>query len=148
VRSTLALITFCLASHAWAGPVEEVAEIATPRMKALAEGNVDAWTAAYADNAVLQAFSSPLRLEGKEAIKAYFANFFQVLPKRKLLARGSLVRSYGNDLVIQDGHGDYYLTNPQGVVTYVPLRWSVVWSKAGGQWQIVEQHVSRLPSLE
>jgi hypothetical protein len=38
----------------WAGPAEEVAQIAGPRLQALQEGNLDAYVAAYADNAVFQ----------------------------------------------------------------------------------------------
>ncbi len=148
LRFDLAFVIAAISASVCAGPVEEVNEIAAPRIKALTEGNVDGWVAAYADNAVLHSYGSPFRLEGKEAIRGYFINWFQVVPKRKLIARAGLSRAYGDTLVIQDGQGDYYVTDPQGKMTYVPLRWSVVWSKASGQWQIVEQHTSRLPNLE
>ncbi len=140
--------TMSLAAPVWAGPVEEVNEIAAPRVKALAAGDADAWTAAFANDAVLHTIGSPLRLEGREAIRSYFTAWFQLYPKRKLLARAPLSRTYGDSLVIQDGHGDYYLTDQQGKTSYIPIRWSIVWSKVNGQWQIVEQHGSRLPDAE
>jgi len=41
-------------AQVWAGPAEEVLQIAGPRLKALEEGNLDAYMAAFADNAVFQ----------------------------------------------------------------------------------------------
>ena len=46
-----ALTLAVLAAEIWAGPVEEVSQIAAPRLKAFHEGDLEAFTAAYADNA-------------------------------------------------------------------------------------------------
>lgn len=147
MKANLAAFALILSfsSLSWAGPIEEVNEISAPRAKALAEGNVDAWTAAFASDAVLHSYSTPFRIEGRDAIRVFFASWFQVVPKRKLVARPPLSRAYGDNLVVQDGHGDYYVTDQQGKASYVALRWTVVWSKASGQWQIISQHASVLP---
>lgn len=56
-----------LCAEVWAGPAEEVLQIADPRVKALEEGNLDAYMAAFADNAVFHSAdcrSAPLTPTG------------------------------------------------------------------------------------
>jgi hypothetical protein len=60
--------------------------------------------AAFADNAVFHSALSPFRIEGKEAIRGYFVELFQLYPKRRVLPRQSAVRAYNDDLVIQNGY--------------------------------------------
>lgn len=140
-----ALTLAVLAAEIWAGPVEEVAQIAGPRLKAFHEGDLDAFTAAYADNAVVNGSTSAFRIEGKEAIRAYYTEFFQTYPRRRFLARHSAMRAYNDDLVVSNSYASMNLTDQQGNITPFQLRLSLVWAKLGGRWQIVDQHVSRLP---
>jgi uncharacterized protein (TIGR02246 family) len=134
-----------LVSEVLAGPVEEVAQIAAPRVQALQDGNLDAYTAAYADNAVFQSSLSAFRIEGKQAIRAYFEEVLRLYPTRRILPRQPAMRAYNDDLVVQNGYAVLYLTDPKGQVTTVHTRSSVTWAKVGGRWQIVDQHTSRLP---
>jgi uncharacterized protein (TIGR02246 family) len=145
IAALFAVILTGLASEIWAGPVEEVTQIAGPRLKAFQEGDVDAFTAAYADNAVVNASSSAFRIEGKEAIRAYFTEFFQIFPRRRFLVRQPAMRAYNDDLVISNSYGAMNLTDQQGKVTAFHVRSVVVWSKLGGRWQIVDTHTSRIP---
>jgi uncharacterized protein (TIGR02246 family) len=140
-----ALLVFGFATQSWAGPAEEVARIAAARFQAFEDGSVDGYTANFADNAVLTSSISAFRIEGKEAIRAYFVETFQLYPKRRLFGRQPVTRVYNDDLVVQDSYNVLNLTDPAGKVTVLPLRASVTWSKLGGQWQIVDQHVSRVP---
>lgn len=140
-----ALTLAVLAAEIWAGPVEEVTQIAGPRLKAFHEGDLDAFTAAYADNAVVNSSFSAFRIEGKEAIRAYYTEFFQTYPRRRFLVRHSALRAYNDDLVISNSYAAMNLTDQQGKVTPFQLRSSLVWAKLGGRWQVVDQHVSRLP---
>ena len=87
---------------AWAGPVEDVAQISGLRMQALLDGNVDTYTAAYADNAVFHSSFTPFRIEGKEAIQAFFSGLFRMYPKRHVFIRQPITRAYNDDLVVQD----------------------------------------------
>ena len=147
-RSIAVLSSFILMGFAvgvWAGPAEEVAQIAGPRLQALQEGNLDAYTAAYADNAVFHSSLSPFRIEGKEAIRAYFAELFQVYPRRHVFPRQPITRAYNDDLVIQNSYNVLYLTDQKGQVSTYAVRTSVTWAKLGGRWQIVDQHTSRIP---
>ena len=140
-----ALTLAILAAEIWAGPVEEVTQIAGPRLKAFHEGDLDAFTAAYADNAVVNGSTSAFRIEGKEAIRAYYTEFFQTYPRRRFFSRHSALRAYNDDLVISNSYASLNLTDQQGHLTPYQVRSSLVWAKLGGRWQIVDQHVSRLP---
>lgn len=130
----------------WAGPAEEVAQIAALRGQAFQEGNLEAYTAAFADNAVFYSSFSPYRIEGREAIKAYFAELWLVYPRRHLFIRQPAMRVYNDDLVIQNGYAVLNVLNERGEPKTLDTRYSLVWSKVGGKWQIVDQHVSRLPT--
>jgi uncharacterized protein (TIGR02246 family) len=145
IATLCALISVVLAAEVWAGPVEEVTQIAAPRLKALQEGDVDAYTAAFADNAVLNSSLSAFRIEGKEAIRAYFTELFQIYPRRRAYARQQAMRAYNDDLVISNSYAVFNVTDQQGKVTALQLRLSTAWAKLGGRWQIVDQHTSRLP---
>jgi uncharacterized protein (TIGR02246 family) len=142
-----ALILVGLAAESWAGPAEEVAQIAGPRNQAFEQGNAEALTAAFADNAVLTSSLTGFRIEGKDAIRAYFAELFQLYPGRRIFARQPNTRVYNDDLVVQNSYNALYLTDQQGQVTQLTLRASMVWAKVGGRWQIVDQHVSRIPVM-
>jgi len=137
------LAGFC--SGAIAGPVEDVLQIAAPRTQALQEGNLDAYTAAYADNAVFQSSLTAYRIEGKQAIRAYFEQLLQLYPTRRIFSRQPTARAYNDDLVVQNGYAVLYLTDQKGQVATYHTRSSVTWAKVGGRWQIVDQHTSRLP---
>lgn len=130
----------------WAGPGEEVAQIAGPRVQAFQDGDLDAYTAAYADNAVVTSSLSPFRSEGREAIRAYLTELFKLYPGRRVLVRQPSMRVYNDDLVIQNNYTALYLTDQKGQVTALSLRSSTTWAKVGGRWQIVDAHTSRLPT--
>jgi hypothetical protein len=143
--STLLLIGFVPA--AWAGPAEEIAQISGARGQAFEEGTPDTYSADFADNAVLTSSFSAFRIEGKAAIRSYFAELFQLYPKRRVLPRHPAIRMYNDDLVVQNGYFSLYMTSQKGDVAVFQLRSSVTWGKIGGRWQIVDQHVSRLPMV-
>jgi uncharacterized protein (TIGR02246 family) len=144
----LALVSAVLALNAWAGPAEEVSQIAGPRLKALQEGNADSYTADFADNAVFYSSFSPFRIEGKEAIRAFFADLFQQYPKRRTFIRQPLVRVYGDNLVVQNGYAVLNWVDEEEDAETYNIRYSAVWVKIGGRWQIVDQHFARLPESE
>ena len=142
-----ALVFVGLAAESWGGPAEDVAQIAGPRNQIFEEGNTEALVAVFADNAVLTSSLSGFRIEGKEAIRAYFASLFQLYPGRRLFTRQPIARAYNDDLVVHNSYNALYLTDQKGQVMQLTLRASVVWAKVGGRWQIVDQHVSRLPVM-
>jgi uncharacterized protein (TIGR02246 family) len=146
IATLSALILVGLTAFAWAGPAEEVAQLSAPRGQAFEDGNLDAFMAAFADNAVLQSFLSPYRIEGKEAIRVHYAELFHMYPRRRGFVRQPVIRVYNDDLVIQNAYSVAAFTDQRGQTTVSPIRYSVVWAKTGGRWQIVDLHVSRLPA--
>ncbi len=145
IAMLFAVALAALANDLLAGPVEEVAQVAAPRGKLFEEGSAEDYVAVFADNAVLTSSLSGPRVEGKDAIRAYFAQLFQMYPGRRLFGRHSTARAYNDDVVIQNGYFVTYWTDRKGEVTQLELRGTIVWAKVGGRWQIVEQHVSRFP---
>jgi uncharacterized protein (TIGR02246 family) len=139
------LATIAISASVWAGPIEEVAEIAKPRQSAFAQGSAEGFTAAFADNAVLHSSFSPFRIEGKEAIRAYASQLFQMYPKRSFTVRQPTARAYGDDLVVQDGYSAIHVVDERGEPHVYDTRANTVWKKIDGRWQIISQHISRLP---
>jgi uncharacterized protein (TIGR02246 family) len=143
----LLLPMFGVVPAAWAGPAEEIAELRRQAGQALAEGNVDAFVANFADNAIVTAFWAPFRVEGKAAIKGHFDTFVKIYPTRQALGRHALTRVYGNDTtVVSNGYEILYLTDRSGKFTEHHIRTSQTWVKVGADWKIVDQHVSRVPT--
>ena len=136
----------CAGNTAWAGPAEEVGQVSAPRLKALFAGDVEAYVEAYADDAVFYSSFSPFRIEGKDAIRAFFSQLVQMYPKRNVQIRQPLVRVYGDNVVIQYSYAVLNWTNAQGEYEVFDTRGSTTWTKIDGKWKIVEQHLSRLPS--
>ena len=149
-RLTYSVVVFLfllgMAPAVWAGPAEEIAEIGQERAKAFREGNLDVWMAAYADNAVLTSAREAFRVEGKEAIRGYFVALFETYPKRSFVGRQPLTRVYNNETtVVQNAYVHLTFVDRTGQVTNLFTRVSLTWVKMGGQWRIVDTHVSRLP---
>ena len=140
----MALILALLASFACAGPAEEVAQAGAQRLKALQEGNAEVYAADFADNAVFHSSFSPFRVEGKEAIRAFFVDLFQLYPKRRTSIRQPTTRVYGDNLVIQNAYAVLNWTDTEDEVETYNIRYSIVWTKIGGRWQIVDQQTARL----
>jgi uncharacterized protein (TIGR02246 family) len=143
----LALISILgVSSVTWAGPVEEVAQIAQQQAAADATNDVDAFMTPFADDAVVTAFLIPFRVEGKAAIKEQFALLFQTYPTRHGMPRQISRRVYANDtVVVSNGYGVFYLTDESGDTTAHYIRVSQTWVKIGTEWKIVDQHVSKMP---
>ena len=138
-------IVTLFATPVWAGPIEEVAQIAAPRQQAFQQGNAENFAAAFADNAVLLSSFSPFRIEGKDAIRVYFTQLFQMYPKRNFVVRQPVARAYGDDLVVQNAYAVISTTNEKGEPKTYDTRGNTVWKKIDGRWQIIDQHISRLP---
>jgi uncharacterized protein (TIGR02246 family) len=133
-------------STTWAGPVEEIAQIAQQQAAAGEKNDLDAFTAPFADDAVVTAYWIPFRVEGKAAIKEQFALLFQTYPTRKLISRQIYRRVYANDtVVVNNGYGVNSFTDKAGNISVHYVRVSQTWVKIGAEWKIVDQHVSRMP---
>jgi len=133
-------------SPALADPLKEVAALNAPRAKAFMAGDVNGWTDAYADNAVLYVQFSPYRIDGKAAIRAYFVDYFNRYPgPRNFMFHQPVTRAYGDNTVLGDGYYQLTMTDKAGKAHVFHARYSITWLKLDGRWQIVDQHNATLP---
>jgi uncharacterized protein (TIGR02246 family) len=102
-------------AEAWAGAAEEIAAIGQQRGAAFEKGDADAFAADFADNAVYTSSLQPYRIEGKPAIKDFFATLFEIWATRHGAARGASTRVYANDtVVVSDGYTAINYTDKNG----------------------------------
>ena len=147
VSLLVVLLLVGVAPAAWAGAVEEIAEVMRQRTHAFTEGNLEAWIAGYADDAAITTSLNPFRIEGKEAIQAYYAGVFQTYPTRRVAFRQPAARVYnGNTAAVTNAYLQVTLVDRNGQATTLNLRQSVTWVKQDGRWLIADAHTSRLPT--
>ncbi len=139
------LLLFGMASVAWAGPVEEIARVDEQAVQALNDGNLDAYMALHVDDAVLTPSGAPFRIEGKEAIRSFFAGLFQNFPTRRFVERQRTIRVYGGNTGILNGYFTFTLVDRAGNANTLHARMSVTFVKLGDRWLVVDDHASRLP---
>lgn len=137
------------AAWAQADPAKEVADIAAKRAQAGARGDVDAFVADVADNAVFTAARAGFRIEGKEAYRAFITNLWQNYPTRQSLGRQVTRRVFGDgNVVVVNSYTDQTFIDKNGKMSVLMNRNSQTWVKTGGRWLLVDQHNSRMPGVE
>ena len=87
----------------------------------------------------------PFRIEGKDAIRAHFAQLFQMYPSRRSFVRRPTTRVYIDDPVVQDAYTVRLLHRPAWPDDGVSYSAQHDLAKLGGRWQVVDSHVSRMP---
>jgi uncharacterized protein (TIGR02246 family) len=144
------LFASCLvAAPVLADPVKEVADMGPARIKAFMQGDADGWTADMADNASFQSQYSPFRVDGKQAIRAYFADLFNRYPgARNLQVSQATMRAYGENVVVANGYYQLTLTDKAGKPATSHARYSATWVKTDGRWKMVDQHHAPLPGAQ
>ena len=73
----IAFCIFVLTPIVSAGPIEDSAQLTQEWVKAFHEGNAEALSALFALDGVYISWASPFRSEGRDAIRATFAGFFE-----------------------------------------------------------------------
>ncbi len=139
------LVLCGMATLAWAGPAEEIAQLDQQAVQAINEGNLDGIMALYADDAVLIPGGSPFRIDGKEAIRSFYAGLFQNFPTRRFVERQRQIRVYGTNAGIINAYFTFTLVDRSGNVNTSHARMSVTLVKVGDRWLVADDHASRLP---
>ena len=123
---------------------QEITAINQRRNAAFEKGDADAFAADFADNAVYTSSLQPYRIEGKAAIKDFFATLFQTYPTRHIAPRGASTRVYANDtVVVSDGNAAINYADKNGNPSAIFTRSSTTWVKMGNEWKMVDQHISQ-----
>jgi uncharacterized protein (TIGR02246 family) len=138
--AAFAAVTFMVRT-ATAGPAEE-ANAALDRFSAAYTANdVDALIKLYAPNTILLGTNSPIISEGRDAVRAYFTNLKLAGSgnKNEIQERRTIVIN-DNAVVVT---GFYQFTRmSDGKPVPAPARFTVLLTKADGQWLIAHQHSS------
>jgi uncharacterized protein (TIGR02246 family) len=138
--AAFAAVTFMVRT-AIAGPAEE-ANAALDRFSAAYTANdIDALIKLYAPNTILLGTNSPIISEGRDAVRAYFTNLKLAGSgnKNEIQERRTIVIN-DNAVVVT---GFYQFTRmSDGKPVPAPARFTVLLTKADGQWLIAHQHSS------
>ena len=135
-------------SEVWAGAEEEIARVREQRVQAFQDGNLEAFIDSFADNATVTPPGEPFRIEGKDAIRAYYAGLFQAFPTRRVIARQTSVRVYEGTTAVVNTYARLTLVDRTGKPTITNGRASFTYVKLGGRWLVVDQHSSALPASQ
>ena len=144
----VSILVSATVSNVWAGPEEEVAQLRQQRIQAFNDGNLETFMDSFADNAVVTPPGEPFRIEGKDAIRAYYAALFQNFPTRRVIARQSSIRVYQDSTAIVNTYAHLILVDRSGKRTVINGRASFTYVRAGGRWMMVDQHSSVLPASQ
>lgn len=129
-------------------PTNSKAEIGQLLQKHRADylkGDADAWASAYAADAV---FTGRKVLDGRQAIRDYFAAVFKKYPTRSISVSETQIRVYNDGpnatavLNVAD-KGDR--VDPAGGKVVLVVRESLVFVKTNSKWIIVDHHASPDP---
>src|SRR5260370_35525785 len=81
-------------SSASVGPWEDIAQLMQQLDQTFDEGNLDAYMAPYAENAVFAPPNVPFRIEGKDALWAYYAGVMETFPTHRVSPRQTTIQIY------------------------------------------------------
>ena len=140
----IAFCVFVLTPIVSAGPIEESVQLTEQYLKAFHEGNAEALSATYAQDAVYTSWAGPFPMKGREAIRAMYAGFFRAYPTRSLVLRDESRRVYG-DTVIYNSNWALVYVDAKGTGKTVYGRSSAVSQVTEGRRLTVEHHTSLFP---
>jgi uncharacterized protein (TIGR02246 family) len=141
----VAICLFVFTPIVMAGPIEESVQMTKEWVKAFNEGNAEALSALYAQDAVYTSWASPFPTEGRNAFRASMAGFFRSYPIRFVALRDESRRVYG-DTVIFNSNWTCVYVDAKGTMKTVFGRSSSTNAVVGGQRLIVEHSSSFFPT--
>lgn len=134
---------------AQADPVKEVADIARQRGQAIAKNDLDGFMENVADNVVFTSGRAGFRIEGKAAMRTYYAQLAQHYPTRQFLVRQPSSRVFQNGtVVVNNFYADGTIVDRNGKLSTAMNRISETWVKTDGRWLLVDQHISTIPGTQ
>ncbi len=110
-------------------------------------GSAEAVTDAFHEDATFAGTLQPFWLEGREAIQDLWSRYFAAWPERALRFRQPTVRFYNDDVSVETGYMEMFMSAEARSVT-THIRYSITRVKTDKGWEIVNMNVSRLPGME
>jgi uncharacterized protein (TIGR02246 family) len=141
-RVALVALLLFTPSLALAAPGDDAAKVVDRWAAAFSADDPSAVVSCYAPDATLLATTSPVLIQGTDAIRAYFTRVLTSGTSVKITERH--VVQLGKKTVLVFGFDEFtFQVNGQPVPT--PARFSIVLSRDSGAWLIVHHHSSLLP---
>ena len=128
-----------------AGPLEESAQLMDQWVKAFHEGNAEALSALYIRDGVHIPWTGPFRVEGREAIRAYYTRTFHPNPIRRILMRDISNRVHG-DTVVTHMNWSLFYEDAKGTAKVLYGRTMWVTGVLEGRRVIIDSSSSLLPT--
>ncbi|HHW4678723.1 MAG TPA: SgcJ/EcaC family oxidoreductase [Xylella sp.] len=125
------------------GEVREVAQLFDRWNAALATGNPRNVAELYAPHAVLLPTMSNQVRTSQTEISDYFKDFLKLKPKGEINYRK--VHLFDKNNALDAGVYTFILTNNDGSKRKVQARYTFIYSKRDGKWQIIHHHSSAMP---
>ena len=141
-------ILLCITTEAQAGAVEdEIMKLQREQGQAFLAGNLDNLMEHYAENAVLVAAERPFRHDGKQAIRAYYAQLFKDFPTRRGSPEKPSIRLFNDHTVVMHRYQTNTYVDSTGNEKYKEQKRNVafVWVKMGERWLLTDHIISVLP---
>jgi uncharacterized protein (TIGR02246 family) len=141
----VAICLFVFTPIVMAGPIEESVQMTKEWVKAFNEGNAEALSALYAQDAIYTSWASPFPAEGRNAFRASMAGFFRAYPTRFIALRDESRRVYG-DTVIFNSNWTCVYVDAKGTMKTVFGRSSATNTVVDGRRLMVEHSNSFFPT--
>ncbi len=143
----LIVFAFCVlvsTPTVWSGPIEDSIQLTQAWVKAFNEGNAEALSALFAQDALYVSWASPFPAQGRDAIRATMAGFFRSFPIRYLMLRDEYRKVYGDTVSL---HNNFTLVygDGKGPQKTIYGRNSAVNTIVDGKRLIIIQHNSFFP---
>ena len=138
------LLLLVMIPGAWAAAPEEIAKLREQFAQAFNAGDAEAMSALFTDDTQFFSAVSPFRMDGKDAVRAFWVGLFQ-FPTHTIVFRQPSTRVYGDTTAVDNGYIHVTLVDAKGQTTTIFGRYSTTYVKQGGKWGIVNLHGSRLP---
>lgn len=138
-------VVVLMGTHAFAGAREEVTAAQEQAIKVFNGRSADAIAALYAVDGVFISARYPFRIEGRDAIRAFWNNTLQAFQTVRLVLRQPETRLYGDNVAVEAGYFTFVGIDNAGKALVVNGRYAATWAKISGNWLIVSDHASMLP---
>ncbi len=107
------------------------------------DGKLDAYMAPYPENAVFAPPNVPFRVEGRDALRAYYAGVMQNFPTHRVVPRKTSIQIYDGRTAVVSRYNHATFVDRNSHVTNFYLRQTYTWVKQGDRWSLVERTTPR-----
>jgi uncharacterized protein (TIGR02246 family) len=138
-------VIVCIWQPAWAGPADEIRARLQQWLDFQNAENADGLAGLYDENARLfSTGGSEKPLDGRDAIRAYFAQIFKHGHSSVALDHDDDIQLLG-DVAIDTGYYHFDTVDTNGQPLKLFARYTFVVEKKGSLWTIIHHHSSRVP---